>query len=98
MFFKGLKTDPPLLPLFKGNTYIVDREVRFQVFLPRDDSSEMDISVDYGDKSSDILTLKSMYTLIKYKNRCMEIHDITNMDTLFISYKLFKFIILKTAF
>ena len=60
---EGQKTDPPLITIFKSNSYIEGREVPFKIFLPRNDYPSMDISVDYGDKSTDMLSLISKLTI-----------------------------------
>jgi len=54
-----LTTDPPLVPLFKTNTLLIDRLITFRLFLPRSDMTSKEITVDFGDQTTEKLLLKS---------------------------------------
>jgi hypothetical protein len=54
-----LTTDPPLVPLFKTNTHLINRLVPFRLFLPRNDVTSKEITVDYGDQTIEKLLLQS---------------------------------------
>ncbi len=57
---QDLKTDPPLIPLVKTNSFLVNRLASFQVYLPRNDIISKEITVDYGDQTSQKLLLQSI--------------------------------------
>lgn len=59
-------SDPPLITFFPTNSYIVNQDVNFKIFLPRADTATREIFVNYGDQTSDYIELKSKICILNF--------------------------------